>query len=101
MMGKKWMKLGKDVSLSSHYITYCPQESTGIMESGLDMGTNIHQLMNGIRCDKLSIPITAIHANPDRYEWNFKSVMAYLSQYVDFRRLKNSLCARANGQERP
>ena len=50
---------------------------------GLDPGTKVCNLINGIKCDKISIAIFAVKAYPDKYEKNFDAVVAYLSQYVE------------------
>ena len=48
---------------------------------GLDPGSNF--LLNGIRCEKLSIVIVIVMALPDKYEKDFDAMVTFLTQYID------------------
>ena len=48
---------------------------------GLDPGSKVEYLLNGIRYDKLSTAVTAVRAHPDKYKKNFDAVVAILIQY--------------------
>ena len=52
---------------------------------GLDPGSNIRYLLNGIRCDKLSTTVATFRAHPDKYEMDFDTVVTFLTQYIDKR----------------
>ena len=41
--------------------------------------------MNGIRCDKLSIAVATVRVHPDKYQKDFDSVVAFLSEHIDKR----------------
>ena len=47
---------------------------------GLDLGSKVQFLLNGIRCDKLSTAVAAVRVHPDKYEKNFDAVVAFLTQ---------------------
>ena len=49
---------------------------------GLDPGPKVY-LWNGIRCDKLSTAVTTVRAHPDKYKKDFKTVVTFLTQYID------------------
>ena len=50
---------------------------------GLDPGSKVQYLLNGIRCDKLSTAVATVRAHPDRYEKDVDTVITFLSQYTD------------------
>ena len=52
---------------------------------GLDPGSEVRYLLNGIRCDKLSTALTTVRVHPDNYKKNFYAVVAFLTQYSDKR----------------
>ena len=39
--------------------------------------------MNGIRCDKLSMAVAEVRANPDKYKKDFNTIVTFLTQYID------------------
>ena len=50
---------------------------------GLDPGSKVQYLLNGIRCDKLAMAVAAVRAHPDKYQKDFNAVVAFLTQYID------------------
>ena len=50
---------------------------------GLDLGLKVQYLLNGIRCNKLSMAVAAVRAHPYRYKKDFDAVVSFLSQYID------------------
>ena len=50
---------------------------------GIDTGSKVRYLLNGIRCDKFSLAITAVTMHPDKYEKNLDSVVTFLTQYIN------------------
>ena len=50
---------------------------------GLDPGSKVQYLLNSMRCDKLSTAVATVRANPDKYQKDFDTVVAFLTQYVD------------------
>ena len=50
---------------------------------GLDPGSKVRYLLNGIMCDKLSTAVATVRAHPDKYKNNFDAVVAFLTQYID------------------
>ena len=41
--------------------------------------------VNGIRCNKLPTAVTVVRAHPEKYEKEFNTVIAFLTQYIDKR----------------
>ena len=59
-----------------------------LMEYGyqdLAPGSKVWYLVNGIRCNKLSIAVTAVKAHADKYEKDFDAVVTFLTQYINKR----------------
>ena len=52
---------------------------------GLDPGSKVRYLLNGIKCDKLSTAVATVRAHPNKYEKEFDSVVAFCIQYIDKR----------------
>ena len=52
---------------------------------GLDPGSKVRYLLNGIRCDKLSTAVAAVRIHPDKYKKDFNAVVAFLTQYINKR----------------
>ena len=52
---------------------------------GLDPGSKVRYLYNGIRCDKLSTAVMTVRAHPDKYEKDFNAVVTFLTWYIDKR----------------
>ena len=50
---------------------------------GLDPGTKVCHLLNGIRCDKLSMVTAEVKIHIDKYEKDFNIVVTYFTQYID------------------
>ena len=50
---------------------------------GLDPGSKVLYLLNGIRCDKLSTEVATVRSHPDKYEKDFNTIVNFLSQYID------------------
>ena len=50
---------------------------------GLDPGWKVGYLLSGIRCDELSMAVAAVRTHPDRYDTDFGTILALLSQYID------------------
>ena len=75
-----------------------------LMEYGyqdLDPWSKVKYLLNGIRCDKLSIAVATVSAHPDKYEKDVDAVVAFLTQYIDKRAPKPSVKVASAGQNRP
>ena len=68
---------------------------------GLDLGSKVRCLSNGIRCDKLSTVVAAIRAHLDKYEKDFNTVVAFLTQYLDKRAPTLSVKVASVAQTRP
>ena len=49
---------------------------------GLDAGSKVHYLLNGIRCD-LSTAFTTVKSHPEKYEKDSDAVIIFLTQYMD------------------
>ena len=47
---------------------------------GLDPGSKVRYLLNGIRCDKLSTAAATVSVHPDKYEKDFDTVVTFLTQ---------------------
>ena len=52
---------------------------------GLDSGSKVKYLLNGIKCDKLSTAVAAVRSHPDKYEKKFDAVVTFLTQYINKR----------------
>ena len=52
---------------------------------GLNPGSKVRYLLNGIRCDKFSTAATAVMVHLDKYEKDYHAVVAFLTQYIDKR----------------
>ena len=52
---------------------------------GLNPGSNVQYLLNGIRCDKLCTEVAAVRAHQDKYEKYFDAVVAFLTQHINKR----------------
>ena len=52
---------------------------------GLDPGSKVQYLLNGIKCDKLSTAVTTVRAHPDKYEKDFDAVVTFITQYINKR----------------
>ena len=50
---------------------------------GLDPVSKVQYLLNGIRCDKLSTAVATVRAHTYKYEKDFDTVVAFLTQYID------------------
>ena len=50
---------------------------------GLDPGSKVWYLLNGIRCDKLSTAATAVRVHQDKYKKDFDAVVIFLTQHID------------------
>ena len=68
---------------------------------GLDPGSNVWYLLNGIRCDKLSTAIAKVRVHPDKYEKDFDTVVTFLSQYINKKAPTLSLKVASVAQTRP
>ena len=68
---------------------------------GLDPGSKVWYLLNGIRCDKLSMVVAAVRATPDKYEKDFDAVVAFLSQYINKRAQTSSVKVASVRQSKP
>ena len=52
---------------------------------GLDTGSKVRYLLNGIRCDKLSIVVVVVRVHPDKYEKDSDAVVTFITQYINER----------------
>ena len=68
---------------------------------GLDPGLEVLYLLNGIRCDKLSIAVGSERMHPDKYEKDFDAVAAFLTQHIHKRAPTLSVKVASVGQCRP
>ena len=68
---------------------------------GLDPGSKVGYLLNGIRYDKLSIAVNAVRAYPDKCKKDFDAVVTFLTQYIDKRSLISSVKVASVVQTRP
>ena len=66
---------------------------------GLDPGSKAQYLLNGIRCNKLSTAVARVH--PDKYEKDFDTVVAILTQYIDKRESISTVKVASVAQIRP
>ena len=67
---------------------------------GLNAGSKVRFLLNGIKCDKWSTAVTAVRVHPDKYEKKFDGVVKYLSQCINKRELTPSVKVASVGQSR-
>ena len=69
---------------------------------GHDPRSKVRYLLNGsIRCDKLSTVVTAVRANPDKYEKDLNAAVTFLTQYIDKRAPAPSVKVASVMQTRP
>ena len=68
---------------------------------GLDPGSKVWYLMNGIRCDKLSTAVTTVRVHPDKYKKGFGTVGTILTQYINKKTPTLSLKVASVDQTRP
>ena len=68
---------------------------------GLDPGSKVWYLLNGIRCDKMSKAVATVRAHPGKYEKDFDAVVAFLTQYIDKRSPTQGVKVAFVGQTRP
>ena len=68
---------------------------------GLDTGSNVRFLLNGIRCDKLSTAVAKVRVHLDKFKKDFNEVVAFLTQYIDKRSLTSSVRVASVAQNRP
>ena len=52
---------------------------------GLNPGSKVWSLLNGIRCDMLSTAVATVRLYQDKYKKDFNAVIAFLTQYIDKR----------------
>ena len=50
---------------------------------GLDPGSKVQNLLNGIRYEMLSTGVTAVRAHLDKYEKGFNAVVAFIAQHIN------------------
>ena len=50
---------------------------------GLDPGSKVIYLLNGIRCDKLSTAVVSVMAHLDKYKKDCDAVVTFLTKYID------------------
>ena len=100
MMERKGMKLGK-VCCTTCQVPYYPGKSYGILLPGLDPGSKVHCLLNGIRCDKLSTAVTTVRVHPGKYERDFDTIVTYLAHYINKRAIKPCVKVASVAQTRP
>ena len=67
---------------------------------GLDPGSKVQYLLNGIRCNKLSTAVATVRAHPEKYEKNFNAVIAFFNQYIEKKAPKPSVKITSVGQNR-
>ena len=67
---------------------------------GLDLGSKIRYLLNGIRCDKLSTAVTSVRVHPDKYEKDFDAIVTFPTQYINKRAPTPSVKVNSVGQNR-
>ena len=46
---------------------------------GLDLGSKVQYVLNGIRCDKLSTAVATVMAHPDKFQKYFDAVVAFFT----------------------
>ena len=68
---------------------------------GLDPALKNQYLLNGIRCDKLSTAVATVRLHLDKYERDFDTVVAFLTQYIDKRTLILSVKVASVSHTRP
>ena len=54
---------------------------------GLDPGSKVQCLLNGIKCDNFSTAVAEVMVHPYKYEKDFDAVVAFLNQYIDKKEL--------------
>ena len=68
---------------------------------GLDPGSKVQYLLNGIRCNKLSTAVATVRAHPDKYEKDFDAIATFFTQYIDKRAPTLSVEVASISQTRP
>ena len=68
---------------------------------GLNSGTKVQYLLNGIRCDKLSTAVAAVRAYPGKYNTNFDAAVAFLTHDINKRAPTPSVKVTSVSQNRP
>ena len=68
---------------------------------GLDQGSKVRYLLNGIRCDTLSTAVAAVRVHSDKYENYFDPVVTFLTHYINKRSTTPSLKVSSVMQTRP
>ena len=68
---------------------------------GLDPGSKVQYILNGIRCDKLSTAVATVRVHQDKYEKDFNAVVAFVTQYVSKRVPTPSVKVSSVAQTRP
>ena len=58
-------------------------------------------MLNDIRCDKLSTSVVTVRSCPDKYEKDFDTVVAFLTQYINKKRPAPSVQGSSVTQTRP
>ena len=66
-----------------------------------DPGLKVQYLLNSIRCDKLSSADTIVRAHPNKYEKDFDTVVAFVTQYINKRAQTLSVKVASASQTRP
>ena len=67
---------------------------------GLDPGSKVQYLLNGIRYNQLSTAVATVRAHQEQYEKDFDTVVIFLSQYIDKRAPTPSVKVASVGQHR-
>ena len=68
---------------------------------GLDPGSKVRYLLNGIRCNKLSTAVATVRTHQDKYKKNFNAVVTFLTQYINKRAPTPSVKVASAMQTRP
>ena len=68
---------------------------------GLNPGSKVRYLLNGIRCDKLSTKVATVRAYPDRYNKDFDALVTLLTKYIDKKAPTLSVNITSISQNRP
>ena len=68
---------------------------------GLDPGSKVWYLLNGIKCNKLSTSVATVRAHPDKYEKDFNAVVTFLIHYINKRTPTLSVKVASVSQNRP
>ena len=68
---------------------------------GIDLGSKVKCLLNGIRCDKLSEAVSTVRVHPDKCKKDFDAVITFLTQYINKQAPTPSVKVASVGQTRP